>query len=306
MRTFRDICKEVKKYDVIICVSVSITDQAYEVAKENGIKVVVTEYGNLYQIFIESALGKGAKGFGVDGSKYNAADALWASPHFERNKHWYKSFTDQEFTICPYIWEPLYFDKKCEEFEGDPKWSPEKNVKNIAIHEPNINIIKNCIIPLSIAAIVNKRNPDMIEKVFSLNTERIKDNQCFIDYVSSIDMVKKGSFDSRRSTPFMVCTGVMGTSVLHHTSNGLNYLTLELLRLGYPVVHNSEEMKDAGYFYPGINSEAGAEQLELAINTHEENVKLKQEQADEVVWRYSADNPKNIQGYKDLVEKLFD
>ena len=305
-KTFKNCNDEIIHHDVIVCVSISLPDSTYELAKEKGIKMVVTEYGNLYQIFLESALMKGVKNFGVDNKKYENADALWASPHFERNKHWYKSFTDQEMIICPYIWEPLFFDMKCSEFEGDPKWNPEKNLKKIAIHEPNINIIKNCIIPLGIAGLVNKRDPDMIEKVFTLNTEKIKENKPFIEYITSLNLLKKGSFDSRRTTPFMVCRGIMGTSVLHHTNNGLNYLTLELLRLGYPVVHNSEEMKDAGYFYSGINVEEGADQLELAINTHAENIKLKQEQADEVVWKYSADNPKNIEGYRELVEKLFD
>ena len=306
LKTYKIVNEEIVNYDVIICVSVSLPDAAYTLAKEKGIKMVVTEYGNLYQIFLESALGKGHKQFGIDNKKYDNADALWASPHFERNKHWYKTFTDQEMLICPYIWEPYFFDAKCKEFEGDPRWSPEKNVKNIAIHEPNINIIKNCVVPLGIAALVNKRDPDMIDAVYALNTEKIKENKPFIEYVQSIGLIEKGSFDSRRSTPFMVCRGIMGTSVLHHTFNGLNYITLELLRLGYPVVHNAEEYKAAGYFYNGINAEEGADQLEIAINTHADNLKLKQEQADEVVWQYAADNPKNIEGYKELVEKLFD
>tara|TARA_R100001129_G_scaffold76715_1_gene52408 strand:- start:564 stop:1721 length:1158 start_codon:yes stop_codon:yes gene_type:complete len=306
LRTFKDIHKAIVDYDVIICVSVSLPESAYKLAKEKGIKMAITEYGNLYQIFIESALMMGVKDFGVDGKKYDQADALWVSPHYERNRHWYKSFTDQNFVICPYVWEPLFFDLKCKDFKGDPKWSPEKNVKNIAIHEPNINIQKNCIIPLAITGLVNKRDPNMIDAVFALNTEKIKDNKPFIEYIQSIGLIGKGSFDSRRTTPFMACQNIMGTSVLHHANNSLNYLTLELLRLGYPVVHNSEEMKEAGYFYNEINVVEGADQLELAINTHADNVKVKQEQADEILWKYAADNPKNIQGYKDLVEKLFD
>jgi len=306
VRTFKDSNKEIVNYDVIICVSVSLPESTYQLAKSKGIKIVITEYGNLYQIFVESAMGMGVKNFGVDNKKYENADGLWVSPHYNRNRHWYKSFTDQEFIICPYVWEPLFFDAKCKEFNGDPRWSPEKNVNNIAIHEPNINIQKNCIIPLAIAGLVNKKNPDMIKKVFALNTEKMKDNKPFIEYIASINLLAKGSFDSRRTTPFMVCNGIMGTSVLHHMNNSLNYLTLELLRLGYPVVHNSEEMKGAGYFYNEIDVVEGAEQLELAINTHAENLELKQKQADEVLWKYSAENPKNIQGYKDLVEKLFD
>ena len=127
IRGFSNIDLEVVKYDLIICVSISLPESAYNIAKEKNIKMVVTEYGNLFTIFLESALMMGVKNFGVDSSKYDRADALWVSPHYERNRHWYKSFTDQDFVICPYVWEPYFFDIRCKSFKGDPKWSPEKN-----------------------------------------------------------------------------------------------------------------------------------------------------------------------------------
>jgi hypothetical protein len=104
----------------------------------------------------------------------------------------------------------------------------------------------------------------------------------------------------------MATTGVMGLSLFHHTFNGLNYLPMELLRLGFPVVHNSEFFKSAGYFYPEIDVNAGVEQLKLAIENHEDNLEEQLEASDELLYKYSIDNPANIKGYRELIEKLFD
>ena len=46
--------------------------------------------------------------------------------------------------------------------------------------------------------------------------------------------------------------------------------------------------------------------LEIAIETHEENFEKQLEAGRELVHKYSMQNPDNIEGYKRLVEKLFD
>jgi len=250
----------------------------------------------------------GAKGLSFDFERFAHADAVWVSPHYERNIPWYKSFCRTEISVCPYVWDPLFFDAKVKEYKKtfEPMWSPEKNVKKIAIHEPNINAQKTCIIPLAIVAEVNRTNPELIEEVAVLNTKKFKEKPGFVNYVNSLNLLEKGSFESRRTTPFMVTQGVMGTSVFHHIFNGLNYLHMELFRLGYPVVHNSEYFKTAGYYYPEIDVLKGAEQLKLAIETHEENYEKQLEAGKEIIYKYSMDNPVQIEGYKRLIEKLFD
>lgn len=43
-------------------------------------------------------------------------------------------------------------------------------------------------------------------------------------------------------------------------------------------------------------------QLEIAIETHKDNFLLHRERDREKLWEFHPDNPKNIQGYVDLVE----
>jgi hypothetical protein len=297
--------KSLEKFDVVMFLSVFLDPPYVDALRKKGVKTIMIDYGNYFQIFNE-AVAKNIEVQPFDFSRYALADAVWVSPHFERNISWYTSFTDTDVEVCPYVWDSMFFDSKCKEFKGEAMWSPEKNVKNIAIHEPNINFIKTCTIPLAIAGKLNKQNPELVDNVFVLNSQGFKDSANFIDYVKSLDLVKKGSFDSRRSTPFMACSATTGLSLFHHTFNGLNYLPMEMMRLGYPVVHNSDFFKDAGYYYPEIDVDKGVEQLKIAIETHEDKYEEQLEASKELLYRYSIENPGNIKGYKELIEKLLD
>jgi hypothetical protein len=301
----KNMVRSCQKCDVVLFVSKTPNTKDMAAIKEKGTKIIRIGYGNKFQIFNEAmATNPERANFGFD--SYTLADAVWVSPHFERNIPWQKSFIDADIEVCPYIWDPLFFEEKCKQLTGDPRWTPEKNVKSIAIHEPNINALKTCIVPLAIVGLLNKSNPELVENVTTLNTERIRENSSFINYVKSLGLIKKGSFESRRTTPFMACSGVMGLSLFNHAHNGLNYLPLELFRLGYPVVHNSEFFKSAGYFYPEIDALKGSEQLKIAIETHENNQKEQTNLANELIYQYSIKNKKNIDGYKSLIEKTLD
>ena len=49
----------------------------------------------------------------------------------------------------------------------------------------------------------------------------------------------------------------------HQIYNDQNYLSLEALHLGYPIVHNSPSMQNAGFFYPDFGLHEGVQQLEV-------------------------------------------
>ena len=46
--------------------------------------------------------------------------------------------------------------------------------------------------------------------------------------------------------------------VTHHWENGLNYLYYEVLFGGYPLIHNSEFLRDYGYYYKDFDAESSA------------------------------------------------
>ena len=88
----------------------------------------------------------------------------------------------------------------------------------------------------------------------------------------------------------------------HHQDNPLNFLHLETLYLGYPLIHNCGCYKKAGYFYKDIKQ--GSEKLFEAINNHKNIIEDYNKESEKVLFKYSPNNPNNINNYKILLENI--
>ena len=88
--------------------------------------------------------------------------------------------------------------------------------------------------------------------------------------------------------------------VSHQLLNALNYTYLEALYFNIPLVHNSEYIKDAGYYYPDYDTILGAKALNEALTFHDKNLDDYKRRASRVIDRYSPTNPLVIEKYKKL------
>jgi hypothetical protein len=79
----------------------------------------------------------------------------------------------------------------------------------------------------------------------------------------------------------------------------LNYAYYDALHGGYPLIHNSEILRDAGlgYFYSGSSASAGAEALLEAWNCAPELREEQQSRAAGYLRKLSPDDPNNIQAF---------
>jgi len=93
--------------------------------------------------------------------------------------------------------------------------------------------------------------------------------------------------------------------VSHQWENPLNYAYLDAMYYGYPLVHNAEMIKDAGYYYEGFNITEGAEQLQIALQNHDDNIEEYIEKNKPVLNRYMSTNPGLVDTYKKLIDNLF-
>ena len=93
----------------------------------------------------------------------------------------------------------------------------------------------------------------------------------------------------------------------HQKQNALNYTYLEYAYHHLPFVHNSDFLTNYGYYYFEDKLIEASEKLELALNhdnlTSKEST-IYNNSCDEMIWSYSPDNPKNISGYIDLIERV--
>jgi hypothetical protein len=92
--------------------------------------------------------------------------------------------------------------------------------------------------------------------------------------------------------------------VTHQWENALNYLYWDVLYLGWPLIHNSPEFEEAGYYYPSFDPQTGGEVLREALNTHAAEQAARRPKVLEALWRYNIDNPEVQRRYAELLEAL--
>ena len=233
-------------------------------------------------------------------------DEVWISPHYEISTNYFKTFykTEKVF-ILPYIWSPKYIDihesiwnkagKSC-------RYDPSRP-KKIAVVEPNLNITKSCIPAIMIVEEYYNSYFDVFEKLNVYCSSRIRDKRYFKSLMWNLDIIKneKVIFCDREKIS-KVFSHDCNVVVSHQLLNALNYTYLEALYFNIPVVHNSEYIKEAGYYYPDYDTKLGARALNDALSFHDSNLEAYASSAQRVIDRYSPDNPRVQDQYRKLFE----
>lgn len=292
----------IKKYNVVIEVCYSVTDRLLDIAVKAGVKIITINYGNILMLMQEDMILNPTSFPAVNRGGFDT----WISPHFEFSKGFVEVTSKGKVSICPYIWDPKIFNKYCNENKLDPFYKNNKNINKIGVFESNINMIKTAIYPLISLEKLERENKEFIKEVLIFNGLSLRDNAKFKEITANFDLFnnKKLSVEARYPMPNMLAKGYVGTILSHQFYCDLNYLVLEGLYTGVPVVHNSEACMDAGYFYKGFDATACAEKIKEAILTHDDNIDSYKKSAEEVLFKFSVENEKNIKGYIDLVENI--
>ena len=91
----------------------------------------------------------------------------------------------------------------------------------------------------------------------------------------------------------------------HQQDNALNYLYLEALYLGLPLLHNSEFIADYGYYYPDNDIDIALDNLNKIINYHSNNIENYRSKSREILEKFSYKNSSNKKEYQILINNLF-
>jgi hypothetical protein len=289
-------------FGMIIECAHALSNSMTDLILDKGIVKIGIQYGNRLLIDLERMIHRPEQ----HGIFKKFVHEIWASPHFDFSFPALEIIEKTEMHVCPYIWSPEIITHAYMRFKIDPFFKHTTNINNIGFFEPNINVVKSCLIPMLIAEDLYRRRPELINEIYNFGSKPLleKDNKVFKTIIKKLDIRKDKivSFEGRYKFTWALHKEFAGTVVSHHWMNGLNYLQLEAMYLGTPMVHNSEFFKDHGYYYPEWDAKEGSRQLERAIETHKDVFLQERERDREKLWEFHPDNPKNIQGYVDLIE----
>jgi len=221
-------------------------------------------------------------------------DEIWVSPHYEISIPYFKAFYHtQKVHIIPYIWSPKYIDIHRSIYikrGKDCKYIPGQE-KNIAIVEPNLNMTKNCLPAILIAEELIQDQPDLFNKLYVYCSSSIMEKRYFRGWMWNLDLPKLGKVQfSGRNKISDIFANDANVVISHHLMNALNYTHLESIYLDIPLVHNSEYMKDSGYYYPDYDIQKGASRLMEALTYHDESLDEYRKKAKSTLHRFSPDN----------------
>jgi len=301
---------DVSNIDLLIEAAVSFPDQVLLPLKKKGAKLVKYVMGNSYIFSIQKMLFDLKSGVPRTNTRKVQFDEIWTLPHHYKTC---KSFLEIEYKAevkaLPYIWDEVYIDsfnsQVITELDKSAAYTPTNSgKKRVSIFEPNFDVVKTSLMPMIIAEKAHHKSR-LIEKVFVTNTNNLKSNPDFKNFYERLVLHKEGLVElkNRFKLPYFLCENT-DIIVTHQWENGLNNLYFDCLYFKYPLVHNSEFLKDAGYYYPEFDADKASEILVECIKNHDLNIESYDQNCEKILYDHSIKNPAVQNEYLSSIKRV--
>jgi hypothetical protein len=282
-------------------IAMSIDPDARRYMRSKGTKMVKLYLGNILNIDIETPMFYPGVHFAHH--IIGELDEIWVSPHYKQHYE-YAGLINQlgPAKIAPYVWDPCILTLGGSRHF---KWRPRSlgEPQAFVILEPNISFQKCALIPLLIIeSLYRKTKIDC--KVLLGNSERFQVNPFFTKTIlPTLELYKDNKiiFSGRNTITSIMNSYPSAIAIGHQINNQYNYMTLEYLFSGFPILHNAPDWSDAGYYYEGSNIDNGTNMLEKILLYHDSNMEQYISGATVLQWRHSIYNPEVQKAWSKLV-----
>ena len=329
-----DFYKKGRECDILICLGTTLgPKQAREwKAGRKYKKIIKYACGNNYVIDMENMIFR--EDPGVRPTYNPEFDGIWYVPQQGYQNHEYYRVTNRllphQVNCVPFVWDPMFIDRS-EQFYGDtfdadgnkmptiegvvPVYKPGKKPedKQLIVFEPNLNVVKFSMIPLLIANDYLLKGGDVFKKFHIVSAQRLYKNPFWKEFVGGLDIGVNKNKDGdpllqvQHRWPVHYLLAQWSDIVISHQwENPLNYAYLDCLYLQFPLIHNADFIKDAGYYYPDFEIGKGADLLNHVMKNHDVNMEAYNEQSEEVLTRYTILNEDLVLTYSKLIDNLWE
>lgn len=286
--------------DIAIELSAGLDAEWTRRFRARGGKVVAHVCGQPYAILVEPTIFNRPTYFGLA----ERCDEVWLLPKDRPFSAMMRGVHRCPVEEVPYLWSPVFLDQTVEMIEreglsfGYRAGALAKGSVSAAIFEPNISTIKMGIVPFLICEEVHRADPSALARLRFMNTAQFAEHHTFVMMVgrSSLYGAGKVALEGRDYFARVMGDGV-DIVVSHQIDCPQNYLYLDVLAGGYPLIHNSPLFADVGYYYPASDVEAGRVQFELACREHDRNLASYRARANEKIASLSPANSANRDAY---------
>jgi FkbM family methyltransferase len=297
---------DISDLSMMLFISSSVSSRKeLEFIRSFNIKIVNQICGNYYYITQEDIVHDCHKrDFYLNG---DLIDEYWILPMYDHMKSYIEAMTKRPVYIMNYVWDGDIIEKYMEITNNNANnfFRDSNNIfnnsLNLLIAEPNLSIHKTALIPMAISEKYDY-DTNNIERVYLLCKNK---NESFKRIFNAMDIVKKGKVEMHHRVILMEVLFQLREKKIpiallsHQIKNDLNFIHLEMIYLGYPVIHNCERLKDNGLFYNEHNVEEGIN----ILNKCKVNYKLRDNK--DILERYDTYNSKNVEQYRNTINRIF-
>ena len=304
--------------DLIIMLGTSLPDSTIKKIKDNNTNVRVIKYqcGNNYVVDMERVMFDTVAENAVP-SWDGTHDETWLIPQQEyHNLEYFQTIYRQkpnQLKVVPFVWDPEHMNNHVDVLKTLGKNIPgyvdkDRAEKKLSVMEPNMNVVKYSMIPLMIAeANYRKFGEGAFKQLYIGSGKKLLKSRYYKEMIKRLDLVKHNPPIVKYISRYPIVTFLTAETdivISHQWGNPLNYAYLDTMYFGYPLVHNADFIKDAGYFYKDFKVNEGAKQLEKALSSH--NIEEYAEKNKPALNRYLTTNPDVVETYRKLIENLFE
>jgi Protein of unknown function (DUF2827) len=293
------------KLDFLITLGSSPDAPSLKRLRDRGAKTIKYKAGNAAVISMESCISNEPD---KDAERYfdnDCYDSIWmTTQHIHTYKAWCQTMYRVDVEEIPQIWDDSFFHIQRPEikarfgFKTKDKW-------RVGVMDPNITVMKTSHLPAMVCEAAYNINPDYFEAIFLTNAIQFQGNKHFNSFLTNMSCVKNKIMTIEpRFLSWDFIANHSDAIVTHHWENGLNYIYYEVMYGGYPLIHNSEFLKDYGYYYDSFDAQSGGRALISAIESHADNIELYKSKVEVLLNSLSPVSANNIKLHEDLMIKL--
>lgn len=178
----------------------------------------------------------------------------------------------------PYLWHPEFVEQRSTRIQAHgfrygyvcQKDDQKTDIgMRVAIFEPNVSVVRSSSIPMLICDDAYRADPTSVKAMHVLNSLHMKDHATLRCLANSLDIVRahRATFHGLHDVVSFM-SQFADVVVAHQWQKAQNYTALDVLYGNYPLIHNAEWMKEAGYYYPDFDITAGARLLRQVAEEH--------------------------------------
>jgi len=304
--TCQDMVKLSMAVHLVVEIGMSLDALTRQYLRSIGCRITKLYLGNILNIDVETI--QNYSGMFFHHHLVGEIDEIWTSPHYLQHVE-YAAVLNRvpidKGRVVPYVWDPCFLERYGNRAEME--WRPAEGgwtTQDVVIVDPNISFQKASFYSLLLVEAFSRAHPEWRGTVHVVNGDRLKlSSHAHNRLLSALTLYTQNRvrlYERQRIHEIMK-THRSACFITHQWNNDYNYMTLELMHCGYPMVHNSVGWAQYGYYYALNEWDKALATLDMALQHHETNRWVYQTHAAQLVWRHSIHHPENQRRWREIL-----